>query len=417
MKKIFTLVAAAFLAAGANAQTFSSVISNGNAEGTKLDNFVALEWTGEYGEDGTTPVMTGQGPARIVADEQAPRENPNNHCFEVVSSPAATNAWDAQFFVKAKEALPAGTKVQFSLKVRGSAEGKITTQAHADPGNYIHFVGVGDINVTTEWTEYTKEFEVSADQSKADKQFLSIAFNLNENKTQSIKFYFDDIKFRTSAAVNPEPLSQWVNLAVNGNCEGEDGSSLIGREAGVDGANFVDGAGVDGSRAIRITSSDNASRPWDTQFFITTVHKFINNEKYSISFAVRADDPATVSIQTHKAPGSYQGGFNPGSINVTTEWQTFTFDGVAASELQSWAFNLNEDKTLKTNFYFDNVYVLVNEAQLTDEEKAIAGDALPTAIKTVTAKADGVRYNAAGQRVGKDYKGLVIENGQKFLVK
>lgn len=28
-----------------------------------------------------------------------------------------------------------------------------------------------------------------------------------------------------------------------------------------------------------------------------------------------------------------------------------------------------------------------------------------------------VRYNFAGQRVGNDYKGLVIENGKKFMVK
>lgn len=39
-----------------------------------------------------------------------------------------------------------------------------------------------------------------------------------------------------------------------------------------------------------------------------------------------------------------------------------------------------------------------------------------TSISTSTAK-NGVRYNIAGQRVGNDFKGLVIENGQKKIVK
>ena len=29
----------------------------------------------------------------------------------------------------------------------------------------------------------------------------------------------------------------------------------------------------------------------------------------------------------------------------------------------------------------------------------------------------GIRYNLMGQPVGKDYKGIVIENGQKFIVR
>jgi hypothetical protein len=43
----------------------------------------------------------------------------------------------------------------------------------------------------------------------------------------------------------------------------------------------------------------------------------------------------------------------------------------------------------------------------------------PDAIATVEAKAEtnAVRYNIAGQRVGKSYKGLVVEKGQKFLQK
>lgn len=45
-------------------------------------------------------------------------------------------------------------------------------------------------------------------------------------------------------------------------------------------------------------------------------------------------------------------------------------------------------------------------------------DASATGISSVESKQQpSVRYNLAGQKVGKDYKGLVIENGKKIMVK
>jgi hypothetical protein len=38
-------------------------------------------------------------------------------------------------------------------------------------------------------------------------------------------------------------------------------------------------------------------------------------------------------------------------------------------------------------------------------------------IKTVAEKANGARYNLAGQKVDSAYKGVVIQNGRKMLVK
>ena len=44
----------------------------------------------------------------------------------------------------------------------------------------------------------------------------------------------------------------------------------------------------------------------------------------------------------------------------------------------------------------------------------------PTAITTIKADSrrdDNAVYNLAGQRVGKDYKGVVIRGGKKYVVK
>jgi hypothetical protein len=38
-------------------------------------------------------------------------------------------------------------------------------------------------------------------------------------------------------------------------------------------------------------------------------------------------------------------------------------------------------------------------------------------IKTIAEKANGARYNLAGQKVDSTYKGVVIQNGKKMVVK
>lgn len=44
-------------------------------------------------------------------------------------------------------------------------------------------------------------------------------------------------------------------------------------------------------------------------------------------------------------------------------------------------------------------------------------DATAISVAKSTVPADGIRYNLAGQKVGSDYKGIVIMNGKKFLAK
>lgn len=46
------------------------------------------------------------------------------------------------------------------------------------------------------------------------------------------------------------------------------------------------------------------------------------------------------------------------------------------------------------------------------------GSGIATGIRSVEADADShTRYNLSGQRVGQDYRGIVIENGRKRVVK
>ena len=107
--------------------------------------------------------------------------------------------------------------------------------------------------------------------------------------------------------------------------------------------------------------------------------------------------------------------FGEGTIYCTT-----TSDkGVVTTPKQAFDKSVPVKFVLQSNYinndrriWFDNLKI----------ERIAAGATepfVPSGIAGVKAavKADGVIYNLAGQKVGKDYKGLVIMNGKKFVQK
>lgn len=113
----------------------------------------------------------------------------------VAATAKVDQAWDNQFWIYANEPLPAGTKYKLSFDYRADVAAKATTQAHAEPSDYIHYVGIGDVEFIPDWQTFSVEGEISADQSKDDKQFHSWAFNLSE-LADANNYYFDNIKFQ-----------------------------------------------------------------------------------------------------------------------------------------------------------------------------------------------------------------------------
>ena len=412
MKKFFTLIAATLVAGSAFAQGegFVNVINNGDLSGTDVANFVV----NDYWEDGSKHATES---ARILVDK-------GERCIIVCSNDNPSQTWDAQFFITVPEeqAFEDGTQFQLKMRVKAERAQSADSQTHAAPGDYIHWACAGTINFTTEWSNFDSGvITVSGDMSKTTITgaiFRTIAFNLADTGTKLANtFYFDDIELWVK---RPKVVSNWMNLVVNGDCEGVDGSSLVCREKGkADSFYQAAGEGVDGSTAVVITSVNNASQGWDTQFFITTIHKFAAGEPYTLKFSVRAEDNASVSIQTHRTPGSYIG--NLQNINVTTEWQEFEIKGKAVADLQSFAFNLNDNKNLATKFYFDNISLCIDGDLATEEEQALAeeiANPVPTAINTAkAAKAAKAIYNVSGQQLKSLQKGLNIVDGAKVYVK
>ena len=156
----------------------------------------------------------------------------------------------------------------------------------------------------------------------------------------------------------------WRNWVRNGDCEGDDATSLICRDANGSGdiGRITDGVGVNGSRGAKVHSTETPENDWDAQFFIYTPdHVWQAGEQYHFRMKVRADKPSHISAQSHTTPGSYiHWQMLNGGYNITSEWQEFSYDGTITDQqagtmgMQTIAFNLNE-MAQENNFYFDDI--------------------------------------------------------------
>ena len=172
-------------------------------------------------------------------------------------------------------------------------------------------------------------------------------------------------------------------------------------------------------------------QPWDNQFFIKANRVLKTDEVTVIEFDYVASQEAKSTTQCHALPGEYRGG-GMGEVNFTTEEQHFIGEFKVPShekaDIQTMVFNLAEIKDA-CQYTFKNIkwYLKSDQEGMTDENLidaegtanfswiVVGGTGIENVTKNV--KSSNVTYNLAGQRVSKDFKGIVIKNGQKFMNK
>ena len=232
----------------------------------------------------------------------------------------------------------------------------------------------GATNATATFAEKRVDAPVVDKGSQLFKNSLSIKVNIPEGTT---------LMYTTDGSL-PRIESPWKEMLTNGTCEGTDATCFVSRDGDGNGdANrIVDGVGYNGSRGIKVHSVANAPNDWTTQFFVyTPQHTWKTGEKYRFHMRVKADKACKIGVQAHRKPGDYiTDGLLGGSVEVTTEWKEFTYEGTVTKQqadeqttgggggwwggwqptvttyaLQAIAFNLNSIKDAENNFYFDDI--------------------------------------------------------------
>ena len=202
----------------------------------------------------------------------------------------------------------------------------------------------------------------------------------------------------------------------------------------------------DGTVKNQREEEGGTGQAWDNQFWIAANRNLAADEETVVEFDYVANKEAKTTTQCHKVgddekPCTYQHWSAIGDVTFTTEEQHFVKEFKIAKEadgMRSIAFNLSEIKDA-CDYTIKNVkWYLKNDTEGKTLENLI--DATGTKnfwvkidksapyqygtdpsgiinVKKDAVKADGAIYNLAGQRVSKDYKGIVVKNGKKYITK
>lgn len=164
---------------GGSSNYWESLITNGDAENNDVTCFYSTEQT--------------VGPGASAIGETGTGADGNGHAFIVKSGDNPTNTWDTQFFIRSTSVLKAGDICKLSLKYKADKPAGSESQAHGEPGAYIHYDMGVSLNFTTDWQTFEKEFTISESQAGAS-GMQTIAWNLSVLK-EANTYYFDDIEF------------------------------------------------------------------------------------------------------------------------------------------------------------------------------------------------------------------------------
>ena len=250
-----------------------------------------------------------------------------------------------------------------------------------------------------------------------------------------------DTEFRTMAfkmlegdVINPVDVFTFTDeIVVNGkeredlkDSKGQDGTITVREDA-------------DDPAGVEIGGEGHNGEAWDNQFFIKANRALEKGTVTKLVFKYKSSVEAKTSTQCHgETPGAYMHYAAIGEVTFKEDWDTFEQEFTIPNEADGmWniAFNMAEIKEACDYYIKDVQWYLVDESLEEGKtyENLISGAAnfykkegagtdpyVVTGIANVVtknAKSSNATYNLAGQRVSKDFKGIVIKNGQKFMNK
>ena len=122
------------------------------------------------------PIEINPNPTHVVVEalERDDLQDDNDNIREDVGGTGQT--WDNQFWIRANRTLSAGEVTVLQFKYKASLDAKTTTQCHREPGDYLHWAAIGDVNFSTDWQDFETTFTVPSEANGMQ----SIAFNMAE---------------------------------------------------------------------------------------------------------------------------------------------------------------------------------------------------------------------------------------------
>ena len=167
------------------------------AKSTK-GNWISVINNGDFESDDLSSFLLSKDAENVEGAPYKPEiveRDGGGHCAKIVSDEGVTEQWSTQFFVRANDIIPVGTKYRMSLDAYSEYDAEISVGAHGEPRNWHSGGFAEDFMTTDSWeTIDLGEGEITSGFA-GDNGFRCVAFDLNIERDFSNTFYFDNIVF------------------------------------------------------------------------------------------------------------------------------------------------------------------------------------------------------------------------------
>lgn len=331
----------------------------------------------------------------------------SNHCLKVENK-AAAGMWDKQCVLALNNPLEKGKTYTLTFKAKADVAANINTAITMKDDPWTT-QGSANHSLTTEWAEYS--FEQTIDRDNIDR----IVFNLGETVTS---YYIDNISLTAKAGDNPgggqggdDPtpgpdsdakkivLDDFEKYAVGATpytVENANGgsASVVSADADNKALNFTTGSYKNGEY-LALTFTLPQGKTLSDYDVLTFDYYFVSgndNTWKDIKVCIDSKNSPVATIKSQNAPAEWQ------TMNIALEnvqgGNTFTLyiGGINASVL---------------SMNIDNIVIKTSDADT------------PTNINLQSISNGNAQemFSIGGQRVNGSYRGIVVINGKKVVVK
>lgn len=294
-----------------------------------------------------------------------------------ISHGATTNPWEAQ--VNFENVFPKGATIKLSMEVKGSVDGSISAGLQ-NPNGYKGCGDFPEINLTTDY----KKVEVSTMCSGegAKRLLLNLGKYAGTVSIKNLKIVAERVKQESLTIPSSSFATYAASYPVNYDKLGLEAYAVKLNDA-KDGVEFTKISGV-------------------VPAGVPVLLKGTADKEYALD---KADGGSPVFTDLKASDGT------SASKDETTLYALSTVDGVTAF------YPVKQESAIPAKRCYLEVKGTSAKAAFFSLGTNFGETTGISSVENKVEKADAPVYNLAGQLVGKDYKGLVIKNGKKFVIK
>lgn len=294
-----------------------------------------------------------------------------------ISHGATTNPWEAQ--VNFENVYPKGATIKLSMEVKGSVDGSISAGLQ-NPNGYKGCGEFPAINLTTDY----KKIEVSTlcSGEGAKRLLLSVGKYAGSVSIKNLKIEAEGVKQESLTIPSSSYATYAAYYPVNYAELGLKAYAVKLNEA-KDGVEFTEIPGVV-PEGVAVLLKGEA----DTEYALDKATGWS-----SVVTDLKASDGTSATS------------------GAATLYALSTVDGVTAF------YPVKLDSKIPAKRCYLEVKGTSAKAAFFSLGTNFGETTGISSVENKAEKADATVYNLAGQAVGKDYKGLVIKNGKKFVIK